>query len=257
MKVLADMRAVCLGFAILLSVQNLDAAGLPNIIATVKPSIVGIGSYEKSRSPALKLAGTGFVVGDGLDIITNAHVASASASSTTETLGIIIGKGDEVEFRSATIVAMDAEHDLARLKIVGTPLPPMLLGDSGTVLEGQSVAFTGFPLGMILGLRHVTHRGTLSAITPISIPAPNSGRLDPRTIAQLRKSPFMVFQLDGTAYPGNSGSPMYDPETGTVYGVISMVVLKGLKETAITSPSGISYAIPSKFVHDLLRRTQP
>ncbi len=26
--------------------------------------------------------------------------------------------------------------------------------------------------------------------------------------------------LDATAYPGNSGSPLYDPETGEVVGII-------------------------------------
>lgn len=257
MKVIACIRAALLGISLLFSAPASNAAGLPNTIAAVKPSIIGIGSYEKTRSPALRIVGTGFVVGDGLDIITNAHVASAAARSSSEMPGIIIGKGNEVEFRQASIVAVDEEHDLARLRISGAPLPPMTLGESAKAVEGQAVAFTGFPLGMVLGLRHVTHRGIVSAITPISIPAANSGQLDPRTAAQLRRSPFMVFQLDGIAYPGNSGSPVYDPETGTVYGVISMVMLKGLKESAISSPSGITYAIPSRFVNDLMQRPPP
>ncbi len=63
-------------------------------------------------------------------------------------------------------------------------------------------------------------------------------------IGQLQKPRYAVFQLDGTAYPGSSGSPLYDPETGLVYGVINMVFVKGTKEAALSNPSGITYAIP-------------
>jgi serine protease Do len=56
--------------------------------------------------------------------------------------------------------------------------------------------------------------------------------------------PFTIFQLDATAYPGNSGSPLYDGETGEVIGVINSVFVKGAKENALRDPSGITYAIP-------------
>jgi S1-C subfamily serine protease len=234
--------------------KEISAAELSRTVELIKPSIVGVGSYERTRSPAVKFVGTGFVVGDGLNIITNAHVAKAAVASEAESLGIIVRKGNEIEFRSATTVAMDAEHDLAQLKISGKPLPALALGDSGKVMEGQSVAFTGFPLGMVLGPHPATHRGIISAITPVVMPALGSGRLDARVVAQLRRTPYTIFQLDGTAYPGNSGSPLYDPQTGAVYGVINMVFVKGLKETAISAPSGITYAIPSSFVRELMER---
>jgi S1-C subfamily serine protease len=171
----------------------------------------------------------------------------------SESLGVVIGKGNELEFRPAKLVTSDPEHDLALLRISGKPLSAMELGDSGKVVEGQSVAFTGFPLGIVLGLNHVTHRGIVSAITPIVMPALASTKLDGKMIAQLRKASYPVFQLDGTAYPGNSGSPLYDPQTGVVYGVVNMVFVKGMKENAITNPSGITYAIPSNFIRDLLQ----
>ena len=37
-------------------------------------------------------------------------------------------------------------------------------------------------------------------------------------------------------------------------GVVNMVLIKGTREAALTNPSGISYAIPSKFVLELLQR---
>jgi serine protease Do len=66
-----------------------------------------------------------------------------------------------------------------------------------------------------------------------------------------------VFQLDATAFPGNSGSPLYDPATGEVVGILNMVFVKGTKESALTQPSGISYAIPSNFLIELLARAKP
>jgi serine protease Do len=214
---------------------------------------VAIASYQKLRSPATVFFGTGFVVGDGLTIITNAHVVTASINvDKVESLGVLIGTDGAAEFRPAILIDSDPEHDLARLRIGGTPLPALRLGDSAGLLEGQGVAFTGFPLGMALGLTKVTHRGMISAITPVIRPAMNSSRLDPKSIAQLQKSAYSVFQLDGTAYPGNSGSPLYDPETGVVFGIINMVFIKGLKETAITNPSGITYAIPGNYIRSFL-----
>lgn len=232
------------------------AGDLSSTIEIIKPSIVGIGTFQKTRSPSVNFMGTGFAVGDGSLIVTNAHVIPKIADiEGKESLIVIVARsGKEPEIRSAVGIAYDKEHDLALLKISGTALPAMDLGDAGTVREGQALAFTGFPIGMVLGFHPVTHRGTLSSITPVVLPARNSRQLDVKMIAQLQKSPFTVFQLDGTAYPGNSGSPVYDPETGVVYGVINMVLVKGLKESALSHPSGITYAIPVNHVRDLLRQ---
>ncbi|QOL50964.1 S1 family peptidase [Massilia litorea] len=247
---------LCAALAALLALGPARADSLVRTIATVKPSVVGVGSFLKTRSPSVVFSGTGFAVADGMSIITNAHVVPSNLdASKMEELGVVVGAGQDVRFRAARLVALDREHDLAHLRLVdGPPLPALALGDSRAAAEGQALAFTGFPLGMVLGLNHVTHRATLSAITPIVMPSLSSRRLDARAIAQLQRDPVKIFQLDGTAYPGNSGSPVYDAESGAVLGVINMVFVKGLKETAITSPSGISYAVPVQYVQELLRQ---
>ena len=74
-----------------------------------------------------------------------------------------------------------------------------------------------------------------------------------KAVMRLRKS-FDVFQLDATAYPGNSGSPLYDPDSGQVVGVLNMVFVKLTKEKILSDPSGIAYAIPVNHVKDLLKR---
>jgi S1-C subfamily serine protease len=231
------------------------AATLPQTVAAVKPSVVGIGTQMQTRSPAIVFSGTGFVVGDGLSVITNAHVVPNELDGAKlEKLGIVVPDGAGVRFRAAQLVGLDRQHDLAHLRIEGTPLPALRLGNASMAAEGQALAFTGFPLGMVLGLYPATHRALLAAITPVMQPSPNARKLDARAVVQLQRSPFSIYQLDGTAYPGNSGSPLYDPETGQVLGVINMVFVKGLKETAITAPSGITYAIPVRHVQELLER---
>ncbi len=47
---------------------------------------------------------------------------------------------------------------------------------------------------------------------------------------------------------------MFDADTGEVLGVINMVFVKSTRESALANPSGISYAIPSKFIAQLLQR---
>ena len=261
----APVNAVCLsrrrGMTVLLALATgtlpgqVTATDLRAIVPVIKRSVVGVGTFERTRSPSIIFTGTGFVVGDGLDVITNAHVVPATlGEGKMEQLGIVLPEGEGVRFRAAELVTRDTEHDLAHLRLSGTPLPALELGDSDAVQEGQELALTGFPLAMALGLHAATHRATLAAITPIVRPSIGARNLDPRQIAALQRSPFNIFQLDGTAYPGNSGSPVYDPATGKVLGVINAVFVKGLKETAITAPSGITYAIPSSFVRDLLRK---
>jgi S1-C subfamily serine protease len=64
----------------------------------------------------------------------------------------------------------------------------------------------------------------------------------------------MIYQLDATAYPGNSGSPVFSQQTNEVIGVINKVFVSAGKEAALTNPSGISYAIPAKHVRAIAKR---
>ncbi len=229
-----------------------------NAVATierVKGSVVAIGTFERTRAPPFQFRGTGFAVGDGTLIVTNAHVLPATLDSTRlEVISILLpapGKG-QVQLRDAKRFSVDPGSDLALLKIDGPALSALKLRDSNTVREGQSVLFTGFPIGPVLGPHPATHRGMVAAISPIAIPQRRSSELDGQVIRRLTSGAFPVFQLDATAYPGNSGSPVYDPESGEVLGIVNMVFVKGTKENALTQPSGITYAVPSKHLQDLL-----
>ena len=230
-------------------------AQVPATIERVKASVVGVGTFQKTRAPAFRFLGTGFAVADGSTIVTNAHVLPQSVDSEKgEALTVLVpGPGREAQLRTVTRGADDPAHDLVLLRMPGPALPALPVRDSASVREGESVLFTGYPIGAVLGPFPATHRGMVSAITPIAIPAAHSSQLKPELVSRLGSGPFPVFQLDATAYPGNSGSPLYDPATGEVIGIVNMVFVKGTKESALTQPSGITYAIPSRHLIELLK----
>lgn len=232
------------------------AQTLADTIEKIKPAIVGIGTFQKTRRPPSIFRGTGFVIADGLHIATNAHVVPDKIDGEKkEILAVFSGKANAVDLREATKVAEDRDRDIAILKITGRPLHPMSLGDSGRVREGETYVFTGYPIGMVLGLYPVTHRAMVSAVTPIVIPQLSARQLDRKVLTRL-SAPYDVFQLDATAYPGNSGSPLYDLGSGLVVGIINKVFIQETKESILEKPSGISYAIPIHYLRDLLKKNR-
>jgi S1-C subfamily serine protease len=246
------MAAMALGLAAATGAWG--QSELPATVEAIRPSVVAVGTYQTTRRPPSVFRGTGFVVGDGGLVATNNHVLPDSLDEANrERLVIFAGRGKATDMRSVTVVARDPDHDLALLRISGAPLRPMRLGSEAGVREGQAIAFTGFPVGMVLGLYPVTHRGIVASITPIAIPGLGGKDLSPQAIKALRE-PYDVFQLDATAYPGSSGSPLYDPATGEVLGVINSVLVKATKEAVLENPSGITYAIPVRFLKALMGR---
>jgi S1-C subfamily serine protease len=235
-------------------------AGLPERVAAARASVVAVGVYNPLASPRFGFRGTGFVIadanGEGRLLATNAHVLPDETAAQKE-LALQIG-GNRVagadagpETRRLSVLAVDRVHDLALLQITGPPLPPLALAGE-VAREGQSVFFIGFPVGGLLGFSPVTHRGIVSSITPIALPPPNARQLDAAAAARLRQGPFDIYQLDATAYPGNSGGPLFDAESGQVLGLVNMVLVKGSRESVLSQPSGISYAIPVRFLRELL-----
>ena len=197
------------------------------------------------------MLGTGFVVGNGTKVITNYHVVSQILDPLiVQHYVVISGSGRDVKTLKAEILKIDPVHDLAVLSFEGT-LPAVTLAQNDLLKPGVDVAFTGFPIGAAIGLYPATHKGMISAITPDAIPAQNADQLTVSVLKRL-KQPELVYQLDATAYPGNSGSPVYNTENGSVVGVINKVFVSQGKESALSAPSGISYAIPVKHVRTLL-----
>ena len=228
-------------------------ADFVDVVAKIKPSVVGIGIHTPTSRPQNILRGTGFVIGDGHYVVTNDHVLPELLDEALlQKMAVFIGSGKNAKVREAEIVAKSTLYDLAILKISGPALPAMTLSPGDFYADGSYIAFTGFPIGSVLGLYPVTHRGIIASVTPTVVPAASAGQINLKMLKRMR-NPYLVYQLDATAYPGNSGSAMYDMKTGQVVGIINKVFVQQTKEGVISNPSGITYAIPVKFLHKILK----
>lgn len=227
-------------------------ADIVTILPRIKPAVVGVGSFHPLATPRIKFTGTAFGVADGQHVVTNAHALPPLLDGAKgETLSIFVREGEEVRARKAEKIAVDTEHDLALLKIEGPPLPALRIGQFSDVREGMTYYITGYPLGTYLGFRAATHRAGLAAVVPVYTPPGSAKSLNSKLIRQAQ-TPFLILQLDATAYPGNSGSPLFDGDSGDVLGVINSVFIKSTRENALQDPSGITYAIPANYIRSLL-----
>lgn len=257
------LRAGLAGAVALAAPAGQAQDAIEEVIARVRRSVVGVGTLQRTRTPAFRFLGTGFAIGDGTRVATNAHVVDAAKELAHDEQLVVLLPGErpgelvrEVTFRTARGRGEDREHDLALLAIDGAPLPALALGASASVREGRSVYFTGFPIGAVLGPVPVTHRAIVAAITPIALPAGRAAELNAAQIKRLTEGAFPVFQLDGVAYPGSSGSPVYEAGSGSVVAVLNMGLVKTTKEALLPQPTGIAYAIPVEHLARLVAQTR-
>jgi serine protease Do len=131
----------------------------------------------------------------------------------------------------ARIIGADPKFDLAILKIdMDKPLPAAQVGDSDTIMIGETVIAIGNPFG----LKHTVTAGVVSAVG--------------RSIKTQEGKVYNDFiQTDAAINPGNSGGPLVDI-LGEVMGINTAIYAEG---------QGIGFAIPidraMKAVAELLR----
>ena len=231
-----------------------DKAGL---IASAKGSVCAVGTFNALDSPRFGFRGSGFFVGDGTKVATCWHVlpeATNDGRLPRAGLAVQLTAADgSLEIREAELGASQRQHDLAILNVKGSPVRPLALSRQAPV-EGTDFVLIGFPIGGVLGFRPVAHRGMLASIVASALPTANSRQLSEGAVARLREGSFELLQLDATAYPGNSGGPVLDTATGEVLGVVNMVLLKGQRESALSHPTGISYAVPARYLVQMLAK---
>ena len=63
--------------------------------------------------------------------------------------------------------------------------------------------------------------------------------------------PHRLVNPEGCSRVG--GSALYDIASGEVIGIINMAFVKGSKESAMTQPSGICFAMPVRYLAELMR----
>lgn len=228
--------------------QDQDAY-MADLVSKIKASTVSVGTYYYKDVPMTQFRGTGFAIGDGRRIVTNQHVVEGIKEKKLMFHLRIFHKNLSGKGVKAVLVAEDAFHDLAILEME-EKLAPLPMAGEDSLKEGHQVAFTGYPIGLVLGLNATTHTGIVSAIAPVMLPSPH-GSLIKGDMVKYLEHPWDIIQLDAVAFPGNSGSPVYRIATGEVVGVINKVFVKGKKEYILKEPTGITYAVPVSFVRKL------
>jgi serine protease Do len=153
--------------------------------------------------------GSGFIVSADGYVVTNNHVVSGG--------GDIVVRLDRGSEHPAQVIGTDPATDLALLKIEGSGLPVLSLGNSDRLEVGEPVMAIGNPFG----LDQTVTTGIVSAKERF-----------------IGSGPYDDFiQTDASVNPGNSGGPLIDSR-GAVVGI----------NTAIFSQSGgsvgIGFAIP-------------
>jgi len=184
---------------------------LPAIVKRIQPSTVSIITYDSRGDTTGQ--GSGFVVGDKGDIITNYHVVRGASS-------VEVKLPDGQVYSVKAVVAEDEEGDLVRLSSnipSGTAKPLSVRVSLPEV--GERVVVIGSPLG----LEHTVSDGIVSAV---------------RSIQGFGE----IIQLTAPTSPGSSGSPVVNMK-GEVIGVASFQALEG---------QNLNFAIPGQRVAKLV-----
>jgi S1-C subfamily serine protease len=171
--------------------------------------------YEQGRA-----LGSGFIINQEGQIITNHHVISGSSD-------VEVTLPDQSTYK-ATVLVKDPQDDLALIKIEPKKkLPHLALGDSDRLQVGQKVLAIGQPLGL---------QGTLTVGVVSTVGRDIEGENNQRLEGMI--------QTDAAINSGNSGGPLLDSQ-GNVVGI----------NTAIYGPNGnigIGFAMPINRVKNML-----
>ena len=177
---------------------------------------VGDGGFEDGG------LGSGFVLNDDGEVITNAHVVTSGEGSAIEAVDEVYVEFSDGNRVPADIRGVDPDADVALLELdpEGLDLRPLPLGDSDAVQVGEPVAAIGSPFGerqsLSVGIVSAIDRDAQS-LTRFSIPG--------------------AIQTDAAINPGNSGGPLVDAD-GRVIGLNQSI------ESRSGSGAGVGFAVP-------------
>jgi len=202
---------------------SLDERNNIAIYQKVSPSVVNITSTTIQydfffRVFPVQGSGSGFLIDDQGDIVTNYHVVSGARS-------IEVTLSDRTR-HPAKLIGRDQLTDLAVIQITDRKnLPFVKLGDSNHLQVGQKVLAIGNPFGF----QGTLTTGVISALG--------------RSIEDQGRVLEDLIQTDAAINPGNSGGPLLNSR-GEVIGV----------NTAIIGSAnvGIGFALPVSLVKESL-----
>lgn len=189
-----------------------EVRGMCSLVLSREAAPAEFASHSKTGQGS----GSGFLVTSDGYLVTCAHVVEG----TTKIDVLVNG-----QTYPGQVAAFDKAHDLAVVRIVGSNLPTVPLGNSDVVELAQEVRAVGYPLSTVLGDSVKITRGTVAGVVN------TEGR--------------KLFQVDASINPGNSGGPLVN-EMGQVVGVASA-------KLAGEDIDGVGFAVPASEVLNLLR----
>ena len=193
----------------------------------VSPAVVTITPRGGDGSFAFEGVGSGVIFDSDGWVVTNRHVVCNADSLTVQ-----LADGQRYP---GQIHGLDTLTDLAIVKIEGTDLPHVEIGNSSTLKVGQHAIAIGSPLGTFTN--SVT-TGVVSALGR-QIDVDDSCSRG-RQVESLRN----LIQTDAAINPGNSGGALVDTE-GDLIGI----------NTAIAgNAQGIGFAIPVNLARPIMQQ---
>jgi S1-C subfamily serine protease len=189
------------------------------VFEEASPGVVTIRSIFGGGSAA---EGSGFVLNEEGEIVTNAHVVTDESSGTRKPAEEVFVEFPDHNVVAAEIIGFDPFADVALLKVEpdGFELHPLKLGDDAKLKVGQPVAAIGSPFGeeqsLSVGVVSATDR-SVKSLTQFQIVG--------------------AIQTDASINPGNSGGPLLDAGAH-VLGINQQI------ETSSGANDGVGFAVP-------------
>jgi len=201
-------------------IQNAAASGFDaaEVFREAAPGVVTIRSvFEEGAGE-----GSGFVLDESGEIVTNAHVITDELSGPRKPAKEVFVEFPDRNIVEAEIVGFDPFADVGLLRIdpAGLDLHPLALGDDAEIEVGQPVVAIGSPFGEQQSLSS----GIVSAIN--------------RSVKSLTQFTIEgAIQTDASINPGNSGGPLLDA-AARVIGINQQI------ETNSGANDGVGFAVP-------------
>ncbi len=200
------------------------AAGTPtswvNVAARAMPGVVEISTIQNTTNtlgnPEQEAAlGTGFVINDSGDIVTNQHVIGGATS-----INVQFSDGTSV---TGKVIGQDPTTDLAvvHVHVAASELHPLTIGRAELVRIGQPVLAIGTPFGY-------TESASAGIVSGLGreIQSPNGF-----TLAD-------AIQTDAAVNHGNSGGPLLNQQ-GQVIGITAQIA-----DSGVDANVGVAFAVP-------------
>ncbi len=206
---------------------------IPTIAAKALQSVVTITATGQSEigggSPGVD-EGTGMIIDDQGDVLTNNHVVAGSVALSVTLHG-------QLQPVPAVVVGTDPSQDIALVRITNAPpgLVPVIFGDSDNLVVGDAVVAIGDALGLSAGTPDGHLRDRVGS-------RPHRRFDRHQRFAWWRRGMLVdMIQTDAPINPGNSGGPLLD-SAGRVVGMNTAVVSSSANSTPAQD---IGFAIPS------------